>query len=89
MMWKMLSSGRQGVPNQENLAVPEKALGETSKEGDAPQEPGERAAGTLLRRSGTQRPALACEAQELPTGCRDGVSRGYRSTSGPLSAGTP
>lgn len=49
----MLSNGRQGVPNQENLAVPEKALGETSKEGDAPQEPGERPTGTLLRRSGS------------------------------------
>lgn len=83
----MLSYGRQGVPNQENLAVPEEALGETSSQGNAPQEPRERPICTLLRRSSTQRPALVCETQELPTNRRHGVSRGYRSTYGPPQRG--
>lgn len=32
----MLSNGKQGVPNQENLAIPEKALGRDQHLGECP-----------------------------------------------------
>lgn len=57
--------------------------------GDAPQEPRERPIRSLSRRSGTQRPALACETQERPAGCRNGMPRAAEAPAAPSARVLP